>query len=808
MANTTTSTVAPTRPAPALAPPPSAGNMPKRNTGISFIGGPLAPAQPSAANDTPQRNAGIPPTEKASSLTKGKAKEIVEPKSPPREEGRGKRAKTVKETSPPASLPAPVRSGTIDRTGAKIMNPRPTVRTDQVIAPKTAVTIKEVPRPAPILKAGFTSSVNELKLDLITLSQKFLSAWHLLVGLYLQQSGRTPYQVGCSGGRGDWEPNHLRADILDKDSSQDLGQWKKPNGEPLFDEVLRRVQDGNELILEEVIHSWASTANPPTVHWILEKAGWRTGMDRSPEWHLVDDILKMENREERDKKIAQARAERPRFFQACEDDYLFCGVQNYKKRHISSVDDDPDYEYQSEYTVCALRVKGQTYRIESPKSPPKKRKIDFRMATGPGQPTQFHGVPLEERAIDSKGNRLPWSLEYHEDHPSARGQKRHPEEKGPFGKSMRRKGSTRTRTRTATPAKKENPTLDGFEQALKYEAKKAADAKEKANQSPRTQDDTNRASRHASSHTKEPTQIMIYGYPTSRQYAAISLYEKCSGGMICEDYEREPPAELHKYPNTFTASRSVHSRSLTKQEKALAFRYDGGEHWIKLTCESAESASQAVDISPINIYGHWVYAEYWNGKGPVSDLPIPITEEDRRRGPFNSPRPPPKASQTMGAAFAQNAGAQMRAANTLPRSFTPNTISQADSQPAQEISPVSSSTLSSATATGIGQPDLRNRHPPQTEQDQPPSNENEVAPGIPRYHFRPANEAFLPQPTWWERQVQWLRGHGLIPTDFIGDGLPILDNGDFDWARASWYWRMCFWIDSHIGTDICGLKDD
>ncbi len=34
------------------------------------------------------------------------------------------------------------------------------------------------------------------------------------------------------------------------------------------------------------------------------------------------------------------------------------------------------------------------------------------MATS--QPTQFHGVPLEERAIDSKGNRLPWSLEYHE----------------------------------------------------------------------------------------------------------------------------------------------------------------------------------------------------------------------------------------------------------------------------------------------------------------------------------------------------------------------------------------------------------
>lgn len=31
-----------------------------------------------------------------------------------------------------------------------------------------------------------------------------------------------------------------------------------------------------------------------------------------------------------------------------------------------------------------------------------------------GRPTQFHGVPLEERAVDSHGNRLPWALEWAE----------------------------------------------------------------------------------------------------------------------------------------------------------------------------------------------------------------------------------------------------------------------------------------------------------------------------------------------------------------------------------------------------------
>lgn len=31
-----------------------------------------------------------------------------------------------------------------------------------------------------------------------------------------------------------------------------------------------------------------------------------------------------------------------------------------------------------------------------------------------GRPTQFHGVPFEERAIDANGNRLPWAYDYPE----------------------------------------------------------------------------------------------------------------------------------------------------------------------------------------------------------------------------------------------------------------------------------------------------------------------------------------------------------------------------------------------------------
>lgn len=386
------------------------------------------------------------------------------------------------------------------------------------------------------------------------------------------------------------------------------------------------------------------------------------------------------------------------------------------------------------------------------------------------------------------------------DHPSARGQKRHVEEKGPFGKSTRRKGSSRTRT--TTPAKKENPTLDGFDRALKYDAQLAAE-QQAANATARAQVDGNLVSRNTPSHTKEPTQIMIYGYTPSRCYAAIDLYEKVSGGMICEDYPREPPSELQKYQTPLSTSWSVHSRPRTRQEMALANKYAGGNCWIKLTCDSAEAAARAVELSPRQVYGHWVYAELYNGKAPENDQPIPITEEDRSEGPFNSPRPPRKSSQTLSAAFSQHATTQKRANSTLPRNFT----SKPDFQAADNGYSASPSTASSATATGADNSTLRNRHESQTEQSTVTTRPDEIAPGIPRYILRPESEALLPQKTWWERQYQWLSAKGLIPGDFIGNQLPILDNGEFDWANASWYWRSCYWLDSHIGTDICGLKE-
>ena len=358
--------------------------------------------------------------------------------------------------------------------------------------------------------------------------------------------------------------------------------------------------------------------------------------------------------------------------------------------------------------------------------------------------------------------------------------------------------------------------------ALNYDTQKAIESQQQANTSPRGQKDSNDALHQRPSHNKEPTQITLSGFAPSTQWAAIDTYEKVSHGMICEDYPRRPPAELRRYPNTLS-SPSVHPRKLTDPEREMARHYAGGESWVRLTCDSAEAADRAVEMSPQKIYGHWVYAELYNGTGPENDEPIRVREEDQQRGSFGSPKPPRRPSQTLSAAFSQHAINQQRPTSTFPRSFGMPALTNANSQRSNDAASHSSSTASSATATGLEHSDLRNSRTPQAEenisssttQDPAKASAAESNPAMMRYFtdrprtvLRPATEAFLPQPTWADRQVQWLRSWGVIPGDFIGNGPPLVENGDFDWSRATWYWCVWNWMDTYLNTNFCNLKDE
>lgn len=268
----------------------------------------------------------------------------------------------------------------------------------------------------------------------------------------MQATQRAPFQIGCNGSHNSWRVDTLRLDILEKESNRNDIQplWPLPVDDPDFMDLVQRISRGNGLLFEQVVAQWAPGANPYWIDEIVKRAGWTTGDNRTRDWEIIDAILKMPNGEERDDLIRQAKQERPRFFDECEMDVLFTGVsvipktpfrlacvlldasvgrllfrvstsltlfflrQIYTKKRSKEEEDDPDYEYESQYTVRAFRQLHTDQRLESPPSAPKRRKITFDMNSGPGQPTQFHGVPLEERAFDSNGNLLPWSLEYHE----------------------------------------------------------------------------------------------------------------------------------------------------------------------------------------------------------------------------------------------------------------------------------------------------------------------------------------------------------------------------------------------------------
>ena len=358
---------------------------------------------------------------------------------------------------------------------------------------------------------------------------------------------------------------------------------------------------------------------------------------------------------------------------------------------------------------------------------------------------------------------------------------------------------------------------------MRHDLKKATQSQPEVNESLRAQSGGTSAPRPVPTHEKEPTSIMLYGYSSTTQWAAIDTFEKASHGMICEDYDREAPAEFRKYPKTYSSTSSVHRRPLTKKERQSAFQYAGGEHWIKVTFDSAEAADRAIEVSPANIFGYWVYAEPYHGTGPERDEAIKIKDIEQPQG-----KPVRKPALTLSAAFAQQVGNDQRATATLPRSFTLIMPSQTNEQPSNESTSSSTSTASSATATDPEYLNLRHRHatrdvaqvqsassPAQNSAPLQNKASQQHNPNMmrhfqdrPRTVIRPAHEAFLPVPTWSERQITWLRANNLFPGDFIGDGLPLNANGEFNWNTANLYWRMCYLLDKYLWTDFCGLKED
>ncbi|KAH7359919.1 hypothetical protein BKA66DRAFT_471885 [Pyrenochaeta sp. MPI-SDFR-AT-0127] len=446
---------------------------------------------------------------------------------------------------------------------------------------------------------------------------------------------------------------------------------------------------------------------------------------------------------------------------------------------------------------------------------------------------QVHAVPDSERAFDSTGRKLPWAYEFAD---SDQKQRRIPEEKGPFGKA-RKRGTSRAKTPTTKSAADE-AKLDNLRAIDDIFGRYKADEDKKrsvrgagavANLPPSASApnliDTGglSASFQAGGATtagsvKEPKEVILYGYGTDAQWAAISQYERISSGLIYEEYDREPYNP--KFGYSFASQRSQHFRSLSKSALRKVNEFVGGDHWIKVTFDSAEAAERACHYSPKNIQGWTVYAEMYRGTGPVGGDRAIRAEAG---GVSQSASPNTISSGTVGArgtsqssitASSATATASIPASqNALPRSITEPLFARTSgafpthlddpSGPIEHTSaPISSSQLharntNSSTSTALNPRSSR-------------ATLRLKGANVKAAVFLPQEKAFLPAPPRWQQTfgslpiIGWVIGSGQ---GIIGDQVPRKEDGSFDEKSASLYWRVWYSVDSCFGTDFCGVKD-
>ncbi|QGA19536.1 hypothetical protein EYB26_007225 [Talaromyces marneffei] len=411
---------------------------------------------------------------------------------------------------------------------------------------------------------------------------------------------------------------------------------------------------------------------------------------------------------------------------------------------------------------------------------------------------EYHFVPQEERARDDKGNLLPWGYVYKDE---SRNPRRPPEESGPFGRRRNaRYDHARSRTRTGTPAKKENPSVAEFSRLFSQQQEE-----ERTN---------NTLSKSSSSGTLEgsrkvvekvATECILYGYKNKEiEWKVIDKYERISQGMICEDYPRNDPSLSNKYSQLLSGGDVVIRANISADANRKSKRYAGGLHWIKVTFDSTTAADRACFFSPQEIDGYLVFCELYHGRGPAEDIAIPKESAEATRTHSKVHHTLTSSHST---AFLSNLEPER---STLPRSFGMGNLSTIGDFDEGDSS-LSTPTASSATATAVAEPTsvLRQRSVQDTQLEQQPESEFMThIPNVRRAVLRPVSEALPPQPTVTERVLRSIPILSWFTGDIVGDGPQLGDDGKFDYNKSTFYWRFWFMIDQVLGTDICGLRED
>jgi hypothetical protein len=305
-------------------------------------------------------------------------------------------------------------------------------------------------------------------------------------------------------------------------------------------------------------------------------------------------------------------------------------------------------------------------------------------------------------------------------------------------------------------------------------------------------------------------ELILRGFrSSSQQYAAICHYEELAG-LILEDYPRDAPTTQRRYKSDLRDPAVTRRRNLTADERALVNRADGGEHWVKVTFESAEAGNAAIYASPQRILGHLVYAEPYRGVPPKDEA---IPDVDVMEG--NLPR-----SYSMPASIGGTPGPR-RTGTGMPTSFSsrlldmqsPNSRGTTETLDTATLSPSRASTSTAidpfAAAAGTALASTTDAEPIEM-----PAEDSIFCRRIPtarRARILPAEQALLPQQSVMQRFISAVPFIKWFSGSMIGNEVPRTETGEFDWNRASLYWKIIWWLDATFGLfrgDVYNIDKD
>ncbi|KFY13713.1 hypothetical protein V492_03088 [Pseudogymnoascus sp. VKM F-4246] len=440
-------------------------------------------------------------------------------------------------------------------------------------------------------------------------------------------------------------------------------------------------------------------------------------------------------------------------------------------------------------------------------------------------PLILHNVPDDELYVGEDGIQRPYAMVFpgSETQHNTRARKPIPES-GSFGRSVRR-----SRSKTGTPARKEDPNIlvaDAIFSSYVAELTKkptpsgsSATDKSRRPSGPTSQQNLSSLTQPGSQHDRNsdtdhepnlvhhpvhriPTEVILRGFPSAQQYAAISHYENLAG-TILEDYPRDPTLSQLKFKAGRGDPTALRARTLTPEERAKALSFAGGDNWIKITFESEEAAEVAIEESPQTVMGFSVYAELWRGGPPTELDAVP------------APGYGGKERHTLGAAAGRkdwSAGGRDRPFGSMPRNSTVSSAGRWARNPSPPSPDTSEVTLDTAT--------ISETHSTSTlaggSQQPARSKDDDVfcrrIPTAKKMQLLPASDALLPQQSYSQKLLASIPVISWITGDIIGSEVPRKDDGEFDWALASFYWRLMWWLDfwlGFFGGDIAGgNKDD